>query len=124
MIDSGETALRRRRGNTFRQKDRIVTALCKVHRYAQGATCHRQGISQANERRHKQYKDCLCLFLRKKVNGGITMSNFDLPAAFEAFADARKAGFLKVKAAKEQGKKWRAVSVPLRPWRSWMQLIF
>ena len=33
------------------------------------------------------------------------MSNFDLPAAFEAFADARKAGFLKVKAAKEQGKK-------------------
>ena len=33
------------------------------------------------------------------------MSNFDLPAAFEEFADARKAGFLKVKAAKEQDKK-------------------
>lgn len=33
------------------------------------------------------------------------MSNFDLPAAFEEFADARKAGFLKVKTAKEQGKK-------------------
>ena len=33
------------------------------------------------------------------------MSNFDLPAAFEEFADARKAGFLKVKAAKEQNKK-------------------
>lgn len=33
------------------------------------------------------------------------MSSFDLPAAFEEFADARKAGFLKVKTAKEQGKK-------------------
>ena len=33
------------------------------------------------------------------------MERFDLPAAFEAFADARKAGFLKVKAAKEQGKR-------------------
>ncbi len=33
------------------------------------------------------------------------MSGFDLPAAFEEFADARKAGFLKVKTAKEQGKK-------------------
>ena len=33
------------------------------------------------------------------------MERFDLSAAFEAFADARKAGFLKVKAAKEQGKR-------------------
>lgn len=33
------------------------------------------------------------------------MSNFDLPAAFEEFAEARKAGFLKVKTAKEEGKK-------------------
>ena len=33
------------------------------------------------------------------------MEHFDLPTAFEAFADARKAGFLKVKAAKETGKK-------------------
>ena len=33
------------------------------------------------------------------------MERFDLPAAFAAFADARKAGFLKVKAAKEQGKR-------------------
>ena len=33
------------------------------------------------------------------------MERFDLPAAFEAFADARKASFLKGKAAKEQGKR-------------------
>ena len=33
------------------------------------------------------------------------MERFDLPAAFEAFAYARKAGFLKVKAAKEQGRR-------------------
>ena len=33
------------------------------------------------------------------------MENFHLPAAFEEYSDARKAGFLKVKAAKESGKK-------------------
>lgn len=33
------------------------------------------------------------------------MDQFDLPSAFEEFADARKAGFLKVKTAKEGGKK-------------------
>ena len=33
------------------------------------------------------------------------MEHFDLPSAFEEFADARKAGFLKVKTAKESGKK-------------------
>ena len=32
------------------------------------------------------------------------MENFHLPAAFEEYSDARKAGFLKVKAAKEEGK--------------------
>ena len=32
------------------------------------------------------------------------MENFHLPAAFEEYSDARKAGFLKVKAAKESGK--------------------
>ena len=32
------------------------------------------------------------------------MENFHLPAAFEEYSDARKAGFLKVKAAKEAGK--------------------
>ena len=48
------------------------------------------------------------------------MENFHLPAAFEEYSDARKAGFLKVKAAKESGKKWRAVSVPLHRWKFWM----
>ncbi|MBQ4577776.1 MAG: 2-hydroxyacyl-CoA dehydratase [Clostridia bacterium] len=33
------------------------------------------------------------------------MTDFLLPAAFEAYSDARKAGFLKVKAAKERGQK-------------------
>ena len=47
MIDQGETAhrWRRRRGNTFRQKDRIVTTLCKVRQYAQGATRRNGGES-------------------------------------------------------------------------------
>ena len=33
------------------------------------------------------------------------MTNLDLPKRFEEFADARKEGFLKVKAIKEQGGK-------------------
>ncbi len=48
------------------------------------------------------------------------MGSFHLPEAFEAYSEARKAGFLKVKAAKEGGKKWPAASALLPRWRFWM----
>ena len=43
------------------------------------------------------------------------MSNFDLPAAFEEFADARKAGFLRVKQVKENGGKVAGVFCTFTP---------
>ena len=46
MIDQGETAFRRRRrGNTFRQKDRIGTILCKARKCAESATRSGSGES-------------------------------------------------------------------------------
>ena len=58
--------MRRRRGNTFRQKDRIRTTLCKVQRYAQGATCSGRESLRLEDGGTNHRKDRLCLFLYRK----------------------------------------------------------